>query len=114
MADAGVLVVVEVRQVSDPDKFKAYQAGAREQIGRWGGRVVARGSTPVEGGLPFGPLLVQHWPSAQAFKAWQDSEEYRPLRALRQDCADLRIATVDLVQQAWGPGIGSLGDQAPG
>lgn len=97
MSETGVLVVVEVAAISDPEQFKAYQAGAREQIGRWGGRVVARGSQAVEGSPPLAAVMVQHWPSADAFAAWQDSDEYRPLREIRQRCAQLRIATVPLV-----------------
>jgi uncharacterized protein (DUF1330 family) len=96
MSEAGVLVVVEVRSISDPEKFKQYQAGAREQIGRRGGRVLARGSTPFEGEPSFGAIMVQQWPSAEAFAQWQESEEYRPLREIRRSCADLRIATVPL------------------
>jgi uncharacterized protein (DUF1330 family) len=41
--------------------------------------------------------MVQQWPSAQAFTAWQQSEEYRPLLQIRQACAELRIATVPLL-----------------
>ena len=91
MAEPGVLVVVEVRSISDGEKFKAYQAGAREQIARWGGRVIARGGEPVPGEAPFSPLMIQAWPSARAFVDWQESEEYRPLREMRRACADLRM-----------------------
>lgn len=97
MADAAVLVIVEVRRVKDPERFAAYQAGARAQIERHGGRVVARGGTALEGEPPFGTLMVQQWPSAQSFTDWQQSDEYRPLRAIRLDCADLRIAVVPLI-----------------
>ena len=97
MSDAGVLVVVEVRAVRDLEQFKRYQAGAREQIGRYGGTVIARGGSRVEGDPPFGALMIQQWPSEQAFRAWQESEEYRPLCAIRRGCADLRISTVPLL-----------------
>lgn len=97
MAEAGVLVVVEVRSVRNDEQFKRYQTGAREQISRWGGRVVARGGAPAPGEGVFAPLMVQAWPSEQAFIAWQDSEEYRPLRAMRRASADLRMAIVPLI-----------------
>ncbi|MGJ7546263.1 DUF1330 domain-containing protein [Variovorax sp. LT1R16] len=100
MADGAVMVVVEVRSISDPEHFKAYQAGAREQITRWGGRVAARGSAPVAGEHSFAPLMIQEWPSAKAFLAWQESEEYRPLREIRRACADLRMAMVPMVDVA--------------
>lgn len=97
MTESAVLVVVEVRSISDPERFKAYQAGAREQIACWGGRVAARGGMSVSGEEPFAPLMIQAWPSAQAFCAWQESDDYRPLREIRRSCADLRMAIVPLV-----------------
>ena len=96
MSDGGVLVVVEIAEVRDPAALKTYQLGAREQIARHGGTVLARGGVTVEG-IPFGPLLVQRWKSELAFRAWQESAEYRPLRELRKSCADLRIAVIPLI-----------------
>jgi uncharacterized protein (DUF1330 family) len=97
MSDGGVLVVVEVRSIGDADRFKKYQAGAREQIASYGGAVIARGGSPVEGDPPFGTLMIQKWPSQQAFMSWQESEQYRPLRDIRRSCADLRISVVPIV-----------------
>ena len=97
MQDSEVLVVVEVRSVTDPEAMKTYQNGARQQIGAYGASVIARGGSTLEGAPAFGPLMVQRWPSEQAFRSWQDSEEYRPLRAVRESCADLRIAVIPLV-----------------
>lgn len=91
-----VLVIVEVSALHDPDQFKAYQLGTREQIGRRGGAVLARGGSSVEGSPPFQSLLIQEWPSARAFLDWQDSDEYRPLRSMRLASATLRIAIVPL------------------
>jgi hypothetical protein len=45
-------------------------------------------------GEPVGRLLIQRWPSETAFREWQASEEYRPLRERRMRAADLRIAIV--------------------
>ena len=98
MTEEAVLVVVEIRSVRDPDELKTYQAGARTQIAKYGGKVVARGAGRNTEAEPFGVLLVQAWPSERAFLDWQESEEYRPLRDLRRRCADMRIAIVPLVQ----------------
>jgi uncharacterized protein (DUF1330 family) len=97
MTDEAVLVVAEIRSVRDPEELKTYQAGARTQIAKFGGKVVARGGRNTEAEA-FGMLLVQAWPSERAFLDWQESEEYRPLRDLRRRCADMRIAIVPLVQ----------------
>jgi uncharacterized protein (DUF1330 family) len=96
MTDEAVLVVTEIRSVRNPEELKAYQAGARNQIAKYGGKVIARGSRNTET-EEFGMLLVQAWPSERAFVDWQESQEYRPLRDLRRRCADMRIAVVPLV-----------------
>ena len=98
MTEAAVLIVVEITAVRDADQLKAYQIGARAQLAEHGGIVVARGTSPVEGSPPLGMLLIQKWPSEQAFRDWQDSEAYKPLKSLRQQCVDMRIAVVPLVQ----------------
>lgn len=97
MQNSEVLVLVEIRSVSDVEALKAYQTSARQQISECGAVVIARGGATLEGTPPFGPLMVQRWPSEQAFRTWQNSESYRPLRAIREACADLRIAVVPLV-----------------
>ena len=98
MSDTPVFVVVEMTAVRDAEKLKTYQAGARAQLLERGGTVVARGSFPIEGEPPFGPLLVQKWPSEHAFREWQESEAYRPLKALRREAVSMRITVVPLVQ----------------
>lgn len=97
MAGGEVLVVAELQRIHDADGLARYQQGAREQIGRFGGTVLGRGGSSFEGSPSFERVLVQKWPSAEAFTAWQESEDYRPLRETRQRCADMRIAIVPLV-----------------
>jgi uncharacterized protein (DUF1330 family) len=97
VTNEGILVVIEVREVRNPEKFEAYQLGARQQIGTRGGTVIARGGTTLEGVPPSGALMVQHWPSEASFRAWQESEEYRPLREMRGTCADLCVVIVPMV-----------------
>ena len=97
MANGEVLVVVEVQKIHDADEMRLYQEAARAQFGRYGGSVIARGGDAVEGEPPFGGVLVQKWPSAQAFRDWQASEEYRPLMERRRACAEMRISIVPIV-----------------
>ena len=97
MNEGEVLVVVEMTSVLDAEKLKAYQAQARAQLFERGGVVVGRGTSPVEGDPAFGTLLIQRWPSERAFRDWQESEAYRPLKALRHQCVEMRIAVVAAV-----------------
>jgi uncharacterized protein (DUF1330 family) len=88
-----VLVLVEVRAVHDPAELAAHQAEARKQMTQRGGVVIGRGGSSFEGD-PVGPLVVQRWRSEADFRAWQESEEYKPLRERRKRSADLKIAIV--------------------
>lgn len=98
MSDVAVYVVVEIVAVRDAEQLKAYQTRARAQLLERGGVVVARGTSPVEGTPPFGTLLIQKWQSERAFRDWQESADYLPLKAMREHCVDMRIAVVPLVQ----------------
>lgn len=102
--EQGVLVIVEVSAVHDPDHFKAYQLAARKQIGVRGGVVVARGGSSVEGSPPFQTLRIQEWPSEAAFISWQESDQYRPLRSMRIKSATMRTAIVSASHASREPG----------
>ena len=93
MADS-ILVVVETIEISDKERFATYQGQARQQLLERGGSLLARGGTLFEGAPLSGPVLIQRWPSEDAFREWQDSEEYRPLRDIRNEVANLRITIV--------------------
>ncbi len=92
-----VFVVVEIFEVRDAKALREYQAGARAQLAAFGGVVIGRGGEAFDGVPPFGPLLIQRWPSADAFKTWQASDDYRPLLELRRRAANLRIAIIPAV-----------------
>ena len=97
MAEGEVFVLVEVVKVHDADGLANYQAGARAQLSELEGVVVGRGFEPVDGEQPFGGLLIQKWPSAKAFRDWQESEAYRPLKELRLKSVEMRIGIVPCV-----------------
>lgn len=97
MISREVLVVAELQQIHDAEGLGVCQEGARSQIARFGGVVLGRGGASFEGSPPFERVLVQKWPSAEAFERWQNSDDYRPLRERRQRCADMRIAIVPVV-----------------
>ena len=97
MDDSPVLVVFEITKVLNADTLKQYQLQARAQASERGATTLGRGTSPVKGDPPFGMLLVQKWPTERAFREWQDSEAYRPLKALRDQSVDIRIAVVPTV-----------------
>jgi uncharacterized protein (DUF1330 family) len=92
-----IYVIVEVVKVHDPEGLAEYQKGARAQIGPRGGIVVGRGSETLFGDPPFGPLLIQKWPNREVFLEWQESEDYRPLKEIRERNAVMRLSIVNAV-----------------
>ena len=95
MADAEILVIVEVQDIFDEQAFEAYRVKAREQLLARGGTLLGRGGVLFEGAPPLAlSVLVQRWPSEEAFLTWQTSEDYAPLLALRNKAAQLRIMIV--------------------
>lgn len=91
-----VYVIAEILKVHDEEGLGAYQQGARVQLRARGGSVVARGTKHVEGPRS-GVVMIQRWPSEEAFRAWQDSEEYQPLKEARRKAFDLRLVIVPAV-----------------
>jgi len=53
---------------------------------QYGGRYVARGGAAegLEGGYAPKRVVILEFPSVERAKAWWDSPEYQPLRAIRQ------------------------------
>jgi uncharacterized protein (DUF1330 family) len=97
MSNEEVFVVVEIVDVRDAELLKTYQAGARAQVAGFGGTVIGRGVTTFEGHPEFAMLMVQRWPNEAAFRNWQDSEAYRPLRRMREQAVVMRIGIVPVV-----------------
>ena len=94
MDEKPVLVVIEIISVEDPAGLTTYVRRASELIGPLGGEVVAQGGTGVDGEPGFAPLVVQRWRSEAAFRAWLDSDAYRPLDKIRRASATMRVAIV--------------------
>ena len=97
MVEAPVFVVVEVISVKDPEGLKTYAQRASQLIGPLGGEIVAQGGSPIGDEPGFAPLVIQRWSSAGAFRAWLDSDAYRPLNEIRLASAVMRGAIVPSV-----------------
>jgi uncharacterized protein (DUF1330 family) len=77
--------VFDVLQVTDAAKMGLYRQGVLATIQKYGGRVLVAGGAfdVVEGtAKPTFPVILE-FPSVEAAKHWYDSEEYKPLKALR-------------------------------
>jgi uncharacterized protein (DUF1330 family) len=77
--------VFDVLEVTDQAKMGQYRQGVLATIQKYNGRVlVAGGKFDVVEGVakPTFPVILE-FPTLEAAKRWYDSEEYRPLKALR-------------------------------
>lgn len=89
-------VVVQV-DIDDPARYEEYKALAPPAIAAHGGRYLARGGAcePLEGSWRPRRLVILEFPSVARARAWWDSAEYAPAKALRQQCARTEMLLVE-------------------
>ena len=91
---AYVIVNITIR---DPMRYEEYKRLATPTVEAYGGRYVARGgSVDVrEGGWTPSRLVVLEFPTVERARAWWDSPEYAPAKAVRQSCADTQLVITE-------------------
>jgi uncharacterized protein (DUF1330 family) len=89
-----VIVNITVR---DPVQYEEYKRLATPTVSAYGGRYVVRGgSVDVrEGGWAPARLVVLEFPNVERARAWWDSPEYAPAKAIRQSCADTQLVITE-------------------
>ncbi|HWL46570.1 MAG TPA: DUF1330 domain-containing protein [Sphingomonadaceae bacterium] len=95
--EQGTLIVIEAIAVHDGEGMARYVAGIAEQMAARGARTLAKGFDVLEGEPQGISRTVLHWPSVEAYRAWQESDEYRAFHALRLKSAQLNIIAVPLL-----------------
>lgn len=82
--------------VTDPERYRAYQALAPAAFARFGGRFLARGG---EADVLEGPEQARHvvieFPDLAAARACYASDEYAAARAARAGAAEVALVIVD-------------------
>ncbi len=91
---AYVLVDIDIH---DPAGYEEYKRVASPTVHQYGGRYLARGGRTevLEGSRVPARTVILEFPSAEAARAWWDSPEYRPLRAIRQRTAETSMILVE-------------------
>ena len=84
------------RQVLDADRYAQYVSASGETLRRVGAQVFASG-TQVESweGPPVDGAVVVEFRDAEHARTWFQSDDYKAVRALRQDAAELEIFVAD-------------------
>jgi uncharacterized protein (DUF1330 family) len=82
-------VVVDIT-IRDRTTYERYKAMAAPTVAAYGGRYLVRGGATesLEGDWHPPRLVILEFPDVEAGRAWWDSPEYQPAKALRQSCAD--------------------------
>jgi uncharacterized protein (DUF1330 family) len=90
-------LVAELR-VRDAQALARYARDVQPVMARHGGRILASsvaGAQVVEGRAPDGLLVLHRWRSRADFHAFFASDEYEPLKRLRHEACEARIAIFD-------------------
>ena len=76
-------------EVTDAVTYERYRKDVSATIEKYDGRFLVRGGAveALEGSFVPKRIVVLEFPSLDRAKAWWDSPEYRPLRALRQSAS---------------------------
>ena len=81
----------------DQEALVEYRRGNTESVARHGGHFVVRGGEMevLEGEWDTRRIVVIEFPDMAAAREWYESEDYAPLKALRQSASDTNIILVD-------------------
>lgn len=93
-------IVAEI-EVTDAATYEGYKGAAGAIVARYGGRYIVRGgqSAAVEGQKPNGRVVIVEFPNLSAATAFLNSDEYRPVAAIRQKSTRSRLFIVEGMPQ---------------
>ncbi len=90
-------VIADVRQALDQEALVEYRRGNTESVARHGGHFVVRGGDMevLEGDWDTRRIVVMEFPDMAAARGWYESDDYAPLKALRQSASETNIILVE-------------------
>lgn len=88
--------------VKDPVRYDEYRRMVLPTITKYGGRFLARGGKvdSLEGPWQPNRLVIVEFPSAERARAWWNSPEYAPAKALRQATSEGSLIVIEGVAVA--------------
>jgi len=89
-------VIVDI-EVTDPVGYEEYKQLAAPAVALYGGKYLARSgkNETLEGEWRPNRLVILEFPTAEQAKAWLNSPEYAPARALRHQYAKSKMVVVE-------------------
>lgn len=99
-------LIVHRREITDTEALKKYADGVRATIAKFGGKVLLRADAfeALEGNWHPGKkfddsrperLTVIEFPDMERLRAWYDSADYAPLKAIRQKSSESDVVAVN-------------------
>jgi uncharacterized protein (DUF1330 family) len=84
-------------EITDPAGYEEYRKGVEATIAAYGGRYLARGGPTevLEGAWVHKRVVILEFPSMAQLKSWYASQEYRPLRQIRQRTTKSTLVAIE-------------------
>jgi len=87
--------VIEPKAITDAAGAAEYGRVVKPMVARWGGRYIARGQEVLEGDWHPNYLVIIEFDSMARLKEFYYSEEYTPLKELRQRSVPMNVVAVE-------------------
>ena len=86
--------------IKNPEKFQHYLAKTQEVAAPYGAELLFRGKvdqTLTGEGTDHGLAVIVKFPSLEQINEWYRSDEYQPLIALRDEGADMKMTSYEVM-----------------
>tara|TARA_B100000315_G_scaffold36895_1_gene31488 strand:+ start:62 stop:349 length:288 start_codon:yes stop_codon:yes gene_type:complete len=83
--------------VTNAENYKEYIEKVTPIVKKFGGEYIVRGgqSENVEGNWPFQRTVVLKFPTYDMVKEWHNSDEYKPIRKIREDNSECNAIIIE-------------------
>ena len=83
--------------VTNVENYKEYIEKVTPIVKKFGGEYIVRGgkSDNVEGNWPFQRTVVLKFPTYDMVKKWHNSDEYKPIRKIREDNSECNAIIIE-------------------
>ena len=91
-----VYLIIEIKALN-PALYSQYVAKVADVVLKHGGRYLVRGGkgTTFAGDWKPERMILIEFESMERARAWWDSPEYAPAKAIRQSCADTQLVITE-------------------
>jgi len=86
--------------VTNHENYKEYLSKVTPIVEKFGGKYIIRGgkNKNVEGKWPYERTVVLKFPTYEMIQKWHDSEEYRPIKKIREENSECNAIIIEGVE----------------